>query len=118
MTNLTSTQQNLPANIEDLSKFVLVGREKLTAVRAEIRAIEKIGLAEEVHRQKKDEAKAIAALMLDAERRLGELMARLPKATSGNQYTGKLVKDSAVPNQTKEQLRFFAQNFVKAKRQT
>jgi len=34
-------QQNaqLPDTMEDLSKFVLVGREKLNAVRAEIRAI-------------------------------------------------------------------------------
>ena len=53
---LQTTKQNLPANIEDLSKFVLVGREKLVAVKAEIRAIEKVELAQEVRDQKRDEA--------------------------------------------------------------
>ena len=31
--------------LEELAKFVLIGREKLTAVRAEIRAIQKVGLS-------------------------------------------------------------------------
>ena len=35
------TEHELPASFGDLSKFVLVGREKLVAVRAEIRAIDK-----------------------------------------------------------------------------
>lgn len=48
MNGLTFQNNRIPANIEDLSKFALVGREKLTAVRAEIRAIDKLGLAEEV----------------------------------------------------------------------
>ena len=43
---------SLPANIKELSRFVLVGREKLTAVRAEIRAIDKVGLARQVREQK------------------------------------------------------------------
>ena len=47
MSNITVTTSQLPTNIEDLSKFVLIGREKLVAVRAEIRAIEKVGLARE-----------------------------------------------------------------------
>ena len=49
--------QNLPNTIEDLAKFVLVGREKLTAVRANIRAIDKLQLAEDVREQKKEEEK-------------------------------------------------------------
>lgn len=76
--------QNLPSNIEDLSKFALIGREKLVAVRAEIRAIEKVGLAQEVRQQKLQEAQDIAEAVLDAEVRIGELMAKVPKAK--NQY--------------------------------
>ena len=49
---IQNTQSNLPVTIEDLSKFVLVGREKLVAVKAEIRAIDKVGLATEVRNQK------------------------------------------------------------------
>lgn len=71
---------NLPTTIEDLSRFVLIGREKLVAVRAEIRAIEKVGLAQEVREQKLHEAQEISEAVLDAEVRIGELMAKVPKA--------------------------------------
>lgn len=81
MTNeIVTTSANLPANIEDLSRFVLVGREKLTAVRAEIRAIQKVGLAREVAEQKRKEAQQLAEAVIDAEVRIGELMREIPTA--------------------------------------
>ena len=95
-------KENLPDNIEDVSKFVLIGREKLNSVRAEIRAIDKLGLAQEVRNQKKEEAQLLAEALLDAEVRLGELFQQLPKATKGNQYTGKMIRNSGVTNQNKE----------------
>lgn len=101
---IVSRENKLPATIEDLSKFVLVGREKLVAVRAEIRAIEKVGLAQEVRTQKLAEAQDIAEAVLDAEVRIGELMREVPKATKGNQYTGKMVVDNGVHNQTKTEV--------------
>ncbi len=76
---LQTTKQNLPANIEDLSKFVLVGREKLVAVKAEIRAIEKVELAQEVRDQKRDEARMLSEALLDAEVKLGEMLKQIPK---------------------------------------
>lgn len=79
MTEIIKQAQNLPSNIEDLSKFALIGREKLVAVRAEIRAIDKVGLAQEVRQQKLKEAQDIAEAVLDAEVRIGELMAKVPK---------------------------------------
>ena len=80
MPNITAYQENLPDNLKDLSAFVLVGREKLTAVRAEIRAIEKLELAEEVRRQKREEARMLGEALLDAEVRIGELTKRIPKS--------------------------------------
>jgi len=82
-------QNNLPAKLDDLTKFVLIGREKLVAVRAEIRAIDKVGLAKEVRKQKLEEAQFISEAVLDAEVRIGELMQAIPKAAKGtgaNQY--------------------------------
>lgn len=99
MNGLTTYTQQLPDAIEDLSKFVLVGREKLNSVRAEIRAIDKVHLAEEVRNQKRDEARMLSEALLDAEVRLGDLLKQIPKATKGNQYTGKMVTDTAVHNQ-------------------
>lgn len=76
--------QNLPDKIEDLAKFVLVGREKLVSVRAEIRAINKLELAEEVREQKKEEAQMLAEALIDAEVRIGDLLKQIPKASGGD----------------------------------
>ena len=97
MSNITITGNNLPTSIDDLSKFVLIGREKLVAVRAEIRAIDKVGLAQEVREQKLREAQEISEAVLDAEVKIGELMAKVPKATE-NQYT-KVQSDNGVAKQ-------------------
>lgn len=99
MSEIINVNHALPTTIDDLSKFVLVGREKLVAVRAEIRAIEKVGLAQEVRTQKLAEAQDIAEAVLDAEVKIGELMAKVPKATKGtgsNQYAKKAENDNAV----------------------
>lgn len=80
MCDLVKMQVNLPDNLEDLSKFVLVGREKLTAVRANIRAINKVGLAKEVYQQKQEEAQMLGEAVLDAETKMGDLLKQLPKA--------------------------------------
>lgn len=74
----------LPATIEEISKFVLVGREKLAAVRAEINAIKKVGLAKEVLEQKKTEAQEIAELVTLAEVKIGAMLKEIPKATPNN----------------------------------
>lgn len=93
MNSLTTTQQRqLPDTITDLAKFVLVGRDKLQAVKAEIHAINKVGLAKEVYQQKLNEAQEIAEVVTDAECRMGELLKAVPKATKGtgsNQYERK-----------------------------
>lgn len=84
MNELSTTTKQLPDTLNDLSRFVLIGREKLTAVRAEIRAIDKVGLAREVHEQKLAEAQEIAEAVTDAEVRIGELLKAIPKATPNN----------------------------------
>ena len=90
MNEITVQAKQLPDNLPDLAAFVLVGREKLTAVRAEIRAIDKLQLAEDVRQQKRDEAQMLSEALLDAEVRSGELTKAIPKAPPdrGNQYTG------------------------------
>lgn len=41
----------------------------------------------------------VSEVVLDAEVKLGELIAAMPTATKGNQYTGKMVSNNAVTNQ-------------------
>ena len=96
MNELTVVNSSLPTTIEDLSKFVLVGREKLIAVKAEIRAIEKVGLAKEVREQKLHEAQDIAEAVLDAETRIGQLMAQVQKAKGGQPFHKKFTIDTGV----------------------
>ena len=82
----------LPATIDDLAKYALIGRDKLQAVRAEISAIKKVGLASEVLEQKRAEAQEIAELVTLSEMRMGEMLREIPKATHGsgsNQYQKK-----------------------------
>jgi DNA N-6-adenine-methyltransferase (Dam). len=84
MNGISIANQSLPSTLEDLSKFVLVGREQLVAVRAAIRAIDKVGIAQEVRNQKLKEGQEIAEAVLDAEVRIGELMREVPKASGGD----------------------------------
>ena len=78
MTDLIVAQNNLPVSIEDLSKFVLVGRDKLQAVRA-MSALNNLNLTKEVREQKLREGQEIGKLVLLAEARLGEIFNRMPK---------------------------------------
>lgn len=112
MNGLTTYQPpELPDTIEDLGRFVLVGREKLTAVRAAIRAIDRVQLAQEVRDQKMEEARMLSEALLDAEVRLGEMTKAIPRAPGartdiqptdtavGRLATGEVVSDSSITNQ-------------------
>jgi N6-adenosine-specific RNA methylase IME4 len=81
-------ETNLPSKIEDLAQFVLVGRDKLAMVRAGIKALDKLDVAEGVRQQKKEEAQMLAEALLDAEVKIGEILARMPKA-SGKHWENK-----------------------------
>jgi 16S rRNA G966 N2-methylase RsmD len=75
---ITHRKSLLPVKLEDLTRFVLIGREKLVAVKAAIRAIDKIGLAKDVREQKLGEGQELGGALLDAEARIGELLKDLP----------------------------------------
>ena len=78
--NINPTQLE---TVEDLSRFVLIGRDRLAAVRAAIRAIDKVGVAAEVYQQKLAEGQEIAEAVLDAEVRLGELRKSVARSAGG-----------------------------------
>lgn len=70
----------LPSKLEDLAQFVLIGRDKLAMVRAGIKALDKLDMAQEVRQQKKEEAQMLAEALMDAEVRIGEILLAMPKA--------------------------------------
>ena len=70
----------LPSKLEDLAQFVLIGRDKLAMVRAGIKALDKLDMAQEVRQQKKEEAQMLAEALMDAEVRIGEILLAMPKS--------------------------------------
>lgn len=102
---LQKQERMLPARLEDLAQFVLVGRDKLAMVRAGIRALDKLDVAEGVRQQKKEEAQMLADALLDAETKIGEIMLAMPKTIGqhevrGNQYkSGKLLSSEEFSTQ-------------------
>lgn len=105
----------LPSKLEDLAQFVLIGRDKLAMVRAGIKALDKLDMAQEVRQQKKEEAQMLAEALMDAEVRIGEILLAMPKASGkNNQYVQEKVKSNTAvtfqsevkpipPVQTKEE---------------
>lgn len=79
MEEIQVLNSQLPTAVEDLAKYVMVGREKLVALQAELRAIDKMGLVDEIRQQKLLEAQDLADEVLLAEIRLGELISEIPE---------------------------------------
>ena len=79
MEEIQVLNSQLPTAVEDLAKYVIVGREKLVALQAELRAIDKVGLVDEIRQQKLLEAQDLADEVLLAEIRLGELISEIPE---------------------------------------
>lgn len=76
---LILTSNNLPERFEDVASFAVLAQEKLKSVRAEISAIKRLGLAQEVLKQKIEEAQELGEVKIRAEARLGELTRMMPK---------------------------------------
>ena len=112
LNELEVRHDNLPATLPELSQFVLIGREKLASVKAEIRAIQKVGLAKEVLEQKRAEAQEIAELVTLSEVQLGRMLKEIPKVEhTGNQYSAKmetcpLGQESKTKTETTKELGF------------
>lgn len=98
--DLIIPQSGLPSTFEDVSSFVIVAREKLKSIRAEMSAIKRLGLANEVYEQKKREAQELSELSIRAELKLGEIIASIPTAQG---IRKDLTSSSQAEQVTKEQ---------------
>ena len=101
-------ERHLPASLDDLAKYVLIGRDKLAMVRAGIRALDKLDVAEGVRQQKREEAQMLAEALLDAEVRIGEILARMPKASGkqearGNRYISRESNTAVTSSKTENE---------------
>lgn len=85
MEEITVAKAQLPDTIEELSQFVFIGRERLTALKAAIKACSKSEVIVEKLEQMKEEEQGLAEAVLLGETKIGELLLEVPKA-KGNQY--------------------------------
>ena len=84
MNDLQITTTNLPEDPIDLSRFVLVELNHAKAIKAEIHAIKRLKLADEVWKQKQLELHAVQEAIIEAERRIGVLFNEMPKQSGRN----------------------------------
>jgi len=63
---------------------MIVAQEKVKAVKAEIRAIQKLDLAKDVYDQKMEEQRRLQEVLLLAYQRMGEITREMPKASGGD----------------------------------
>jgi hypothetical protein len=84
------TQSNLPATIEGLKEFILIGREKVKVHKAKLKAIEIIDKAHTAKDAATQDAIDITEVILYAESRLGELIKELPKPKFDKKINGSL----------------------------
>ena len=81
MNELSTTTQQLPDTIEDLTQFVLVGKAKLQAYMLKLQTVNKLSVAQEIRDQTLAEAQEISAAVIAAEQRIGEILLAIPKAS-------------------------------------
>ena len=103
MNDLQIRRDNLPAQPEELAKFILVGEEKARAIKAEIRAIQKLNLANEVWHQKQEELEMVREAVIEAERRIGVLFNNMPKASGGDRRSEDFKRAEVAPLKTRKE---------------
>ena len=88
-TELIEHIKQLPANVEELVDFVIVGNEAIKSWKNKVRAIDKVNIANEAYKQSLHDGQCMGELVLLAEAKLGELLSnqvplREPGGTFGN----------------------------------
>jgi hypothetical protein len=92
---LTVTKEYLPTTVEDLNAFILIGKQKLLAHKAKIRAIEQTRMAIAAHEAALADAQDMADILLDAEVRMGEILDN--QTSRGGSMDGKRGSERTLP---------------------
>ena len=94
-------EANLPITVDDLNQFIIIGKERLNAQKAKIRAIEKTNMAIAAKEAALADAQDMADILLDAEVRLGEILEAIPQTPPIGFSNGN--RKSLPPDITKKQ---------------
>jgi len=113
MKNLTLYKKQLPDTIEDLQKFILIGKEQLKAYQAKVNAINKVGLSKVVRDQALDDSQKMATALLYAEAKMGELLK--DHTSRGGSMDGKRGSKPSLPQGITHKQSHFAQKLYENK---
>lgn len=96
---IVKSSKQLPATIEQLQKFILIGSEKLKAHKAKIRAIDKVNESFAAKEAALSDAQDLADALLEAEKKLGEMLKEIePKySMSSIKGTNRPHRDTTLP---------------------
>lgn len=102
----------LPATIEGLNEFIMIGKERLRVHQAKIRAIEKVGMAETARKAALQDGQDAATAVIYAEAKLGELLKAIPRQGNNLSSLGgtKPTLPSGVSKRTSHQAQTIAAN--------
>ncbi len=109
MDKLAKRTETLPDTIDKLQNFMLIGKQKLIACKAEIKAIEDVNLSKAVKDQKLAETQDLAVILLIAEAKLGEL---LSVPTKGEKAASSARGTRSLPENITKKQSFYAQQLA------
>lgn len=69
MNNVTIYEQNMPATVEELVPYVLIGEEKIKAYRAKLAAVRKLNLSLEIEKAALTDAQRMGEAVIMAKAR-------------------------------------------------
>ena len=95
MEELTVYQSKLPANIEEIAQEVLIGRDKLNAIRAAVKAAQKLN--HPTWKAMQEEGREYGERILDYELMLKEYFDGIPKASGGDRRSDDFKKCISAP---------------------
>lgn len=100
MVQIEKSKSYLPATIEGLNTFILIGKEKLNAHKAKIRAIDKTGMAVQAREAALEDAQDMADILLDAEMKMGEILEAIPDKEASSAKGTRTLPDNVTKKQS------------------
>jgi len=106
------SKRQLPATVDELADFVIVGNEAIQGFKAKLRACTKSERAHQARKQALNDGRKISRLVIDAEIRLGELLEQIPRniESSGR---GTIVTHKSLPIGINKKESFIAQTIAR-----
>lgn len=111
MNNVTIYEQNMPATVEELVPYVLIGEEKIKAYRAKLAAVRKLNLSLEIEKAALTDAQRMGEAVIMAKARVGELLKENPPGLTRDK-SGK-IKQNKLPDGISQQSSHQAQTIAK-----